>query len=391
MPKLSKGTLILKKYLQVIALTGAVLTLSACGNLGKSNLANNARTTSNANTRKRSYQTTNTGKNGYTVLLRNGHYLTSPISGLTATDNDNSVDNRELERGLIEISKNQFSPNSYLFQEGQKLDAATVTDWLARYSKSNKTGLNPAQGTKKHYRPYYLEEILEQDYLSGSGSNYHLSGMSLGLAMNSVDYYQRVKNGPQYQKNISRSVQRSEGQRMAQQILTRLRRRKALKNIPITIGLFSKTSKDSLVGGTYFAYGTAAANSSRISKWKSISAQTQVLPTVGNAKAVNSGDASNFNSFKTSIQNYFPNISGVIATLRYENGKLAQENISITTQFYGYEQIQSFTQLVLSTARKYLASNVPIEIKIGSVNDVQALIFKETADSSYQVHIYGGE
>ncbi len=387
---MNKGLLMVKKYLQILMLAGAVMTLSACGNLHKSNLANNATTSSNTRSRK-SYQTTSTGKNGYTVLLRNGRYVTSPITGLTATDNDNSVDNRELERGLIQISRNQYSPSSYVLQEGQYLDSSTVTNWLARYSKSNPAGLNPAKGSKKNYRPYYLEEVIEQDYLNGSGSNYHLGGMSLGLAMNSVDYYQKVKNGPQYQMNIARSTQRAEGQRMAGQILRRLRKRKALKNIPITIGLFSKTSKDSLVGGTYFAYGTASANSSRISKWKSVSERTQVLPTVGNAKAVNSSDASNFNSFKTSIQNYFPNISGVIATLRYDNGKLAQENISITTQFYGYEQTQSFTQLVLSTAKKYFSNNVPIEIKIGSVNDVQAVVFKETADSGYQVHIFGGE
>lgn len=379
----------MKKYLQVLALIGAATTLTACGNLKKSDLANNATTTSNVKTK--SYQTTNAGKNGYTVLLKNGRYVTSEIYGLTATDNDNSVDTRELERGLVQISKNEYSPNSYVFQEGQHLDSSTVTDWLGRKSKSNPTGLNPAAGTKKHYNPYYLEEVLEQDYLTGSGSNYHLGGISIGLAMNSVDYYQKVKDGPQYQYDIPRSVQRAEGEKMAQQIVARLRKKKALKNIPITVGLFSKTSKDSLVGGSYFAYGTASANSSKITKWKSVSVKTQVLPTVGNAKAVNSNDASNFNSFKTAIQNYFPNISGVTATLRYDDGKLAQENISITTQFYGYEQTQSFTQLVLSTAKKYLANNVPIEIKIGSVDNVQALIAKETADSGYQVHIYGGE
>lgn len=117
----------------------------------------------------------------------------------------------------------------------------------------------------------------------------------------------------------------------------------------------------------------------------------QILPTTGNEKAINSNDASHFNDFKTSIQNYFPNISGVTATLRYDNGKLAQENISVTTQFYGYEQIQSFTRLALSTAKKYLPNNIPIEIRIGSVDDVQALIAKETGDSDYQVHVYGGE
>ena len=89
-----------------MALAGAMLTLSGCGKLKDSSLANNATTTSTA--KKKSYQTTNTGKNGYTVLMKNGRYVISPIAGLTATNNDNSVDTRELERGLIQISKNQL-------------------------------------------------------------------------------------------------------------------------------------------------------------------------------------------------------------------------------------------------------------------------------------------
>lgn len=379
----------MKKYWKFIAIVGSALSLTACGNLKNSSLANNATTTSS--TKARTYQTTNTSKNGYTVLLKNGRYVTSDISGLTATSNDNSVDTRELERGLVSISKNIYPTNSYVFQEGQYLDTTTVSQWLSRKSSSNKLGLNPVKGTSKHYNPYYLEEILEQDYLSGSGSNYHLGGISLGLAMNSVDYYQKVTDGPQYQKSISRKVQRSQGEQMANTIIARLRQKKALKNIPITVGLFSKTSKDSLVGGSYFAYGTANANSSKITRWKSVTEQWQVLPTINGDKAINSNDASGFNSFKTAIQNYFPNISGVIASLRYDNGKLAQENISITTQFYGYEQIQSFTRLVQSTAKKYLSSSTPIEIKIASVNDVQAVVYKDSADSDYQVHIYGGE
>ena len=379
----------MKKYLQILTLLGISLSLTACGNLKNSNLANNAKTSSNSS--PKTYQTTDTGNNGYTVLLKNGHYVTSPISGLTATDNDNSVDTRELERGLVQISKGVYSTNSYVFQEGQYISAAVANQWLGRKSKSNPTGLNPKIGTKKNYQPIYLEEIIEQDFLTGSGSNYHIGGISIGLALNSIDYYQKKKDGPEYQAQISRTQQKQYGQEVAQKVVARLRKKKALKNVPITVGLFAKESKDSLVAGTYFLSGTAAANSSKITKWKTINTQAEVLPTVGGKKAISSSDASSFNSFKESIQNYFPNISGVTATLRYEDGKLAQENISITTQFYGYEQIQSFTRLVLSTAKKYLAGNVPIEIKIGSVNDIQALVAKETGDSSYQVHIYGGE
>lgn len=207
-----------------MALAGIAITLTGCGRLKDSSLANNATTTST--TKKKSYQTTNTGNSGYSVLLKNGRYVVSPIAGLTATDNDNSVDTRELERGLIQISKNQFSTNQYVFQEGQQLDTSTVTDWLTRKSKTNPQGLNPVNNGKTGTdtrNPIYLEEIVEQDYLTGSGSKYQLGGMSLGLAMNSVDYYQKKRDGAEFQTDISRATQRAQGEKIANEIVARLR------------------------------------------------------------------------------------------------------------------------------------------------------------------------
>ncbi|MBA1392912.1 CamS family sex pheromone protein, partial [Lactobacillus sp. XV13L] len=211
----------MKKYLHILAILGAALSLTACGNLKNSNLANNAKTSSNSTTK--TYQTTDTGTNGYTVLLKNGRYVTSPIAGLTATNNNNSVDTRELERGLVQISKGVYSTNSYVFQEGQYITTSVANDWLARKSKANPAGLNPPAGKTKDYRPYYLEEIVEQDYLSGSGSSYHVGGMSIGLALNSIDYYQKTKDGPEYQRTITRTQQQKYGQAVAQQVVARLR------------------------------------------------------------------------------------------------------------------------------------------------------------------------
>ncbi|MDO4912897.1 MAG: CamS family sex pheromone protein [Lactobacillus sp.] len=376
----------MKKKIIPFLLFTALLT-TACGRLKDSDISNNATTT---NQKAKSYQTTATGNDGYSVLLKNGKYLTSPIAGLSGTTNAGSTDDRELERGLIDISKKIYSPNSFVFQEGQYISETTGSDWLGRYSKSNSTGLNPENKGKTH-RPRYLEQIVEQDYLTGSGQNYSIAGMSIGLGMNSTDYYQKTSGGPTYTASISKSDQRKYGEEYANIIVKRLRQKKALKNIPITVALYSKASEDSLTSGAYFAYGTADKNSSKITKWKRVSVKWQVLPTVGSAKAYNSQDSANFVNFKGAIQNYFPNISGVIGYLRYQDGKLAQENITITTQFYGYEQVQSFARLVLNTAKKYLSNDVPIEIQISSVNDVQAVVFKESSDSSYQLHIYGGE
>lgn len=383
--------MIVKKYIKILAIAGAMLTLSACGNLKNSDLSSNSTTTT---TKTKRYQTTGTDSNGYTVLLKNGKYLTSEISGLTATDNDNSVDEREFQRGLVEISEKVYSTKNYVFQEGQYLDSTTVGNWLGRYSKSNKTGLNPKNNGKtgtKTRNPVRLEEIEENDFLTGSGQSYKLAGMSLGLAMNSTDYYQKTTNGSTYETSISKAEQLSYGKQYANTIIKRLRAKKKLKNIPITIGIFSKTDKNSLVGGTFIAYGTASANSSKITKWTTVSQKWQVLPTVDDESAYNSSDETSFSNFKSAVQNYFPNVSGIIGKLRYEDKKLVQENIQITTQFYGYEQVKSFAQLVQQDAKKYLSAAPAVEITIATANDTEAVVYKNSSSSTYHVHIYGGE
>lgn len=375
----------LKKLFGIVALLATALSLSACGNLKNSDLANNSTTST---TKKKGYQTTSTNDDGYNVLLKDGQYVTSPIEGLTANSSDNNVDERTLESGLMDISHSNFSTTKYVFQEGQKLSTSTVTDWLGRKSKSNPDGLNPKSTGTKNYMPIILDQILEQDFLTKSGNSYKVSGMSLGLALNSVDYYTKGKSDTEYHKNISRTQQTSFGKKAANEIVARLRKQKGLKNVTLVIGLFSKTDKDSLVGGNYFTYGIANANSSKINEWKTVNNSSQVLPTVGSEKAINSSDSSAFSNFKSSIENYFPNISGVTATVYYQNKKLTKMSIKITTQFFGYAQIESFTSLVESSAKKYLPSSVPIEIEIGSVNEVQAIIVKNSADDSYYKHVF---
>lgn len=376
----------MKKLLMGLLIFAFAINLTACGNLKNSNLTNNP---ANTNGKQKTYQTTVIDKNGYNVLLKDGQYLISPTNGITASNNDNNVDNRSLEVGLLNISHDLFSTDKYVFQEGQVLTPRQVNIWLSRYSKHNKQGLNYKKSKK--YSPIILNQIFEQDFLVKSGSSYKLGGISLGLALNSVDYYTKVKDGPEYHVNIKKNQQLAYGKKVAYTLIKRLRKISALKHIPILIGLFQKTGRDSLIGGNYLAYSIVDTNSSKINEWKSVDYSSQVLPTIGDTKPINSTDAASFSDFKAAIQGYFPNISGVIAKVHYQNKHLKQMNISITTQFYGYAQIESFSRLTLSVAKKYLPNNVPIEIRIESVNNLQATITKNDADDSYYVHVFSGE
>ncbi|MGL5885555.1 MAG: CamS family sex pheromone protein, partial [Bombilactobacillus sp.] len=116
--------------------------------------------------------------------------------------------------------------------------------------------------------------------------------------------------------------------------------------------------------------------------------QNQVLPVVGNEDPINTTDADNFSNFKNTIQNYFPNLSGVTAQAHYEDGTLSGMVITINTQFYGSAQISSFTQFVQDAANKYLPQQPAIEIRIQTVQQMQALLTKDYNNKQYNSHVF---
>lgn len=378
---------VLKKFLKTTSLLlMCALLLSACGNLQNSSLSSGG-----GDTGKSTVQTTSSSdSSSYDVLLSGGKYKTSPISGLTAADNSNQFNSRSFESGLMSLSKKQFSTNSYVFQEGQVLSASTVTNWLARKSKKNSSGLNPASNgstdeTKR--APMYFQQMLEEDYLTKQDGKYKLAGMSIGIAMNKVDYYQKKQYGATYKTTISTEQQKEQGQRIAQEVVKRLRANKQVGNIPIVVGLYSVAPEDTLVGGTYFQY--AVSKSSSLGNWSTLGYKNQMLPTVNGENAINSSDSDAFTNFKDNIQDYFPNLSGVTAQAHYDGTNLKSMDVTINTQFDGLAQITSFKQFVQQSASKYLPSGADLDINIQTVDAQQAVVTR--TNGKFNSHVYNAD
>lgn len=375
----------MKKFYALITCSLAVLLLAGCGNYGSS------KPKSNSGEKTSKVSTTGTSKSGqYNTLLQNGKYHVSSISGLTATgDSSNEYNPRAFAAGLSNVSKKKFSPDKYYFQEGKYISAATAQDWLGRKSKKNPDGLNPEDNGKKEEnkrKPIYLQQMQENDYYTQNGDHYNLAGMTIGLAMNDVDYYTKEKYGTEYKTKISDSEREKVGREMANEIVHRLRQKNSLKSIPIVVGLYKQNVNDSLVGGNFFSYGASDSGNS-VGNWNSIKEESQVLPTVNDESPINKSDSDSFSNFKNKIQNYFPNVSGVTAQTHYSDGELKGMSVTITTQFFGYDQINSFTQFVQDAANKYLPNQPAIEIKIQTVQQMQSLITKDYNNKQYNAHV----
>ena len=377
----------MKKFLKTTSLLlMCSFLLAACGNLQNSSLSSGG-----GDSTKSSVQTTSSSdSSSYDVLLSGGKYKTSPISGITAADNTNQFNSRSFESGLMNLSKKQFSTNSYVFQEGQVISASTASNWLGRKSKKNAEGLNPASNgstdaTKR--APMYFQQMLEEDYLQKQDGKYKLAGMSIGIALNKIDYYQKKQYGATYKTTIDRAAQQEQGQRIAKEVVKRLRAMKEVGNIPIVVGLYSVAPEDTLVGGTYFQY--SVSKSGDLGSWADLGYKNQMLPTVNGETAISSSDSDAFTNFKSHIQDYFPNLSGVTAQAHYDGTSLKSMDITVNTQFDGLAQVTSFTQFVQTSAQKYLPSGADLDINIQTVDEQQAVVTR--TNGKFYSHVYDAD
>lgn len=315
--------------------------------------------------------------------------MTSKSRGLTADQNGNVNNTKSFESGLQDISKKIFPTSQYVFQEGQYLSSDTVQNWLDRESKSNPEGLNPKDNGSKDpdkRNPIYLQALEEQDYMEKSGTSLKLKGVTIGLAMNSVDYYQKEQYGAQYETKISDAEIKAKSQEIAQKVLERLRKKSEFKNVPIVIAVYKQASNDSLVGGTFMRYSNNSGE--KLAKWKDLDYKNVVYPISDTGTSPNSNDSSAFDNFKTQVESFFPNLSGITAKARYDGKSMEGMSVSITTQFYSETEINSFTQFVSTQAEKYLPSGVNIDITIKSTDEVQSFLSRSAKEKTFSSHVF---
>ncbi|WP_238059825.1 CamS family sex pheromone protein, partial [Lacticaseibacillus saniviri] len=107
----------MKKIFTTGLMIGLVVLLSACGKLGS-----DSDSTTTSGSKSGSYQTTGAVNNDmYQGVIKNGTYQTSSARGLTIEQNNqgsNTFNIKSMESGLLELSKQQFNTNKYVFQEG---------------------------------------------------------------------------------------------------------------------------------------------------------------------------------------------------------------------------------------------------------------------------------
>jgi protein involved in sex pheromone biosynthesis len=341
------------------------------------------------------------------------NFSPGPARGYVLNGVDNRLDVDELETGLMRLSKPAFSPDKYVFQEGQYLSSDTLDQWLGHKNMNkeegkpvNPDGLNPQvpkgwddfSWQKKddflQDHPSYLSAIVEQNYLVQEGKDkLKLGGVSLAIAVNKIFSY-RIEDseGLQHdgQVELNPKTAKAVAKKDAEIILQRVRKIDGLKNVPIVMALYQEQDENSLVPGHFFAKTEVGGGDTQIDGWKKVKESHYLFPS-DQASEDHKDDADMFDKFTKDIQDYFPNYVGVIGKGFYENDELRRLTVDIPIKFYDQTEVMSFAQYIaslISDKNDPFSKDVPIEVSVSSTEGPKALIVRKPDMDEPFVHIY---
>lgn len=323
--------------------------------------------------------------------------------GLVVQGLNSRLDVDEFETGLMRIAKESFSTKDYFFKGGKFLEAQDIQMLVKRKRtdaeqkeledklkkdavKFPNIGLNPAlsEGSeslevknKKH--PMYISNILEHDYYVQKGGNDNEpDGIVVGLAMNSVQYYEEEHGYPREAK-IEQEKMLAEGKKMAQEILKVMQQKKPeIKNIPVTFAIYRQGPKSSLVPGNFVSYAKVEKGSETVEDWKPINEKYYLFPSE-QAKADNKReDLARVSNFKAKLSEYFQgDYTAVIGTGMYRDDELREMKLDIPVQFNGKAEVIGFTQYVAGLVMEYFPNYMKVQVTIKSVERPEAIIIRE--------------
>lgn len=396
----------------IILLISTIFLLAACNNNQKDNQSDKdqsgSKDSQNTNQVKQIATDKNVQGDNYRTILP---FKESQARGLLQDNMANSYNGEDFESGLLTLSKEVFPTNKYLYQDGQYLDKKTINAYLnPKYTKkeidkmsekekkskkaNENLGLNPSHNGETdeekiaEQSPAYLSNILEQDFYGNNDSKAkNIKGMTIGLAMNSVYYYQKEKDGETYSKKLDDKEIEKQGKQMASEMLSRLRENSDLKDIPIHFAIYKQSGQDSITPGEFIAGATADDGKTKINEWDTIKEKSALLPS-STAEDYNETLNNNFKQFNDNLQSYFSNFTQAVGKVKFVNNKPKQLTVDLPIDYYGQAETIGITQYVTEQAEKYFDNIDEYEIRIKDGNTPRALISKSKDDKEPQVHIY---
>ena len=367
----------IKKFKTLSILLVATLALAACQNdqADSTESAGSASQTS-SNSEEQQTKTSQLSTEYYSSYISDGTYQINSGAGIT-TEASSQANSENFERGLYDLAKNIFSTEDYSIQEGQVIGEDKTIAFLKAQSDENPEGLNPSGATSETldgFEPYYLNSIMEYDFLDQEGN---VAGISIGLAMNYSSTFNSESETQEFE--ITSEERINQGKQMAEAIVSNIRQDEAYSDTPIHVAIFENEESGDLGGGTY----TTDAVSSSGNTFGDWSTYNQDFVVYGVDDAPNEEDTVAFTRFRDQIQSFYPQLSGLSGVGYYQDNEQQNINIVINSQFDGYSEIIALSQQAISTASSVFNNNIEIQIQVVTADGVRALLTRNKDSDTF--------
>lgn len=295
--------------------------------------------------------------------------------------------------GLMELSKQHFSPKSYAFRGGVYLDYDTLdssqdgSGLLGRTSSSNSSGLNPPVGdsfptdkgdVKITNNDVLLYDIFEYDWYRSK----ELKGISLALVLNDK------LGSSEDPATVKEDKLKAYGEETARKVVNYLRKSKPEigDNTPIYVTLFNASKADETLPGTFIE--DAYFESKTSAKFSEIKEEWALFPTA-RATKLDGTNATYFDRYKASFKEFLTQDVDIIGKGHFKNDELTSLNIDVTIHAKSSDEILAGIQLLNERLSIFASNNFKITVTVKADEIIVATITRDkgTNDTVAQILI----
>ncbi len=299
-------------------------------------------------------------------------------------------ENMIIGSGLMELSKQYFSPSKYAYREGEFLtyDALDATGidgvgLLGRTSEKNPNGMNLPVDTEvetdhgiKKISPMdvLLIDIYEIDWYDDKD----LGGISLAIVLND-------KVGSSEKPDIVSDSQLSAyGQEVGRKTVSYLRKThpEIKSKMPIYVALYKQGGVNTTLPGTFIEEANFVSKTN--GTYSKINEDWAIFPSE-KADHLDRNNNTVFQQFASEIKKFFPEDTSVIGTGKFKDENLTSLSIDIGMHAKTWSEANAMIQKVNSLLSVFSDKNVKLKVVMKSDGNLIAAIEREKGSSSTKV------
>jgi Protein involved in sex pheromone biosynthesis len=291
------------------------------------------------------------------------------------TDSNNQYDVDYIEKGLLDLSSEHFSPSELYYQEGQYLKKKDLSNLLSK-DKLNKANKITEDGVS--FVPNYIVSIYEENFLDSKGK---IQGVSLGIVVNRHQTYKN-KSKKIVTKTISEEKVIAHVKEQVPVLIEQIRKKSGLENVEVLVAIYIESAPNSAVSGNYRYYGITENNDVN---WKNLNNSKHYVNSVS-AKNLDSNSYNDYQLFESKVKKTMSDLY-ISSMGYYQSNKLTKLDIRITRSSYSYGELLLLGNVVSENIMKYLG-NSEVIVEIREINEIKAYISKAANAQTVDVFIY---